>query len=57
MAVPANNNSVTATTGLTPFYTNCRRHSESQNPQRTEVMNLASHAYAHWIAVALNCGK
>ena len=27
------------------------------NPQRTEVMNAASHAYAHWIAGALDRGK
>ena len=42
---------------MTPFYTNYRRHPESQNPQRSEVMNSASHAYAHWIAGALDRGK
>ena len=28
-----------------------------QNPQKTEVMNPASHAYAHWIAGVLDRGK
>ena len=54
MAEHAYNNSVTSATGLTPFYTNYGRHPESQYPQRTEVMNPASHAYAHWIAGALD---
>ena len=56
MAEHAYNNSVTSATGLTPFYTNYGRHPELQNPQRTEVMNPASHAYAHWIAGALVTG-
>ena len=42
---------------MTPFYTNYGRHPESQNPQRTDVMNPASHAYAHWIAGTLDRGK
>ena len=42
---------------MTPFYANYGRHPESQNPQRTDVMNPASHAYAHWIAGALERGK
>ena len=57
MAEHAYNNSVTSATRMTPFYTNYGRHPESQNPQRTEVMNPASHAYAHWIAGALDRGK
>ena len=57
MAEHAYNNSVTSATGMTPFYTNYGSHPESQNPQRMEVMNSASHAYAHWIAGALKCGK
>ena len=51
------NNSVTSATGMTPFFANYRRYPESQNPQRTEVMNPASHAYAHWITGALDRGK
>ena len=51
------NNSITSATVITPFYTNYGRHPESQNPQRTEVMNPASHAYAHWIAGALDRGR
>ena len=57
MAEHAYNNSVTSATGMTPFYINYGRHPESQNPQRTEVMKPASHAYAHWIAGALERGK
>ena len=57
MAEHAYNNSITSATGMTPFYANYGRHPESQNPQRTEVMNPASHAYAHWIAGALERGK
>ena len=57
MAKQAYNNSVTSATGMTPFYANYRRYPESQNPQRTEVMNPASHAYAHWITNALDRGK
>ena len=53
----AYNNSVTSATGMTPFYTNYRRHPKTQNPQRTEVMYPASHAYAHGIAGALERGK
>ena len=47
MAEHAYNNSVTFATGMTPFYSNYGRLPESQNPQRMEVMNPASHAYAH----------
>ena len=54
MAEHAYNNSITSATGMTPFYANYGRHPESQNPQRTEVMNPASHAYTHWIAGALH---
>ena len=57
MAEYAYNNSVTSTTGMTPFYANYERYPESQNPQRTEVLNPASNGYAHWIAGALNRGK
>ena len=57
MTKHAYNNAVTSATGMTPFYTNYGRHPESQNPQRMEVMNPASHCYAHWIAGALECGK
>ena len=57
MAEHAYNYSMTSATGMTPFYTNYGRHPELQNPQRTEVMNPASHAYAHWIAGALDRGK
>ena len=57
MAEHPYNNSETSATGMTPFYANYGRHPESQNPQRTEVMNPASHAYAHWIAGALERGK
>ena len=57
MAEHAYNNSITSATGMTPFYANNGRHPESQNPQRTEVMNPASHAYAHWIAGTLDRGK
>ena len=57
MAEHGYNNSVTSATDMTPFYANYGRHPESQNPQRTEVMNPPSHAYAHWIAGALECGK
>ena len=57
MAEHAYNNSVTSANGMTPFYANYGRHPELQNPQRTEVMNPASHAYAHWIAGALDRGK
>ena len=42
---------------MTLFYANYRRHPDSQNTQRTEVMNPASNAYAHWIAGALDLGK
>ena len=57
MAENAYNNSVTSATRMTPFYAYYRRHPESQNPQRMEVMNPALHAYAHWIAGALDQGK
>ena len=57
MAKHAYNNLVTCATGMTPFYANYERHTESQNPQRTEVMNPASHAYVHWIASTLYRGK
>ena len=57
MAEHAYNNSVTSATRMTPFYANYGRHPKSQNPQRMDVMNLASHAYAHWIASALERGK
>ena len=57
MAEHAYNNSVTSATGMIPFYANYGRHPESQNPQRTEVMNPASHAYAHRNAGALDRGK
>ena len=57
MAEYAYNNSETSATGMTPFYANYGRHPESQNPQRTDVMNRSSHAYAHWIAGALERGK
>ena len=53
MAEHAFNSSVTAATAMTSFYANYGRHPESPNPQRTEVMNPASHAPAHWIASAL----
>ena len=54
MAKHAYSNSITSATGMTPFYANYGRHPELQNPPRTEVMNPASHAYAHWIAGALD---
>ena len=57
MAEHAYNNSITCATGMTPFYANYGRHPESQNTQRTEVRNPASHTYAHWIAGALERGK
>ena len=57
MAEHAYNNSVTSGTGMTPVYTNYGRHPESQNPQRMEVMNPASHAYAHWIPGAQDRGR
>ena len=57
MAKHAYNNSVTSATGMTPFYANYGRRPESQNLQRTEVMNPASHTCAHWIAGALVRGK
>ena len=57
MAEHTYNNSVTSMTGMTPCYANYARHPELQNPQRTEVLNPASHAYAHWIAGALEYGK
>ena len=57
MAEHAYNNSVTSATRMTPFYANYGRHPESYNPQMTEVINPASHAYAHWIAGALDRGK
>ena len=57
MAEHAYNNSVTSATGMTPFYANYGRYPELQNPQRTKAMNPSSHAYAHWIAGALNRGK
>ena len=37
---------------MTSFYANYRRHPVLQNLQRKEVMNPASHTYAHWIASA-----
>ena len=39
------------------MYTNYGRHPKSLNPQRMEVMDPASHAYARWIAGALNRGE
>ena len=57
MAEHTYNNSVTSATGMTPFYANYGRHPELQNPQRTEVLNSASYAYAYWIAGALERGK
>ena len=57
MAEHAYNNSVTTATGMTPVYTNYGRHPEALNPQRTEVMNPAAHAYAHWIKGAFEKGK
>ena len=50
-------NSVTSATGMTPIHANYGRHPESQNPQRTDVMNQVYHAYAHWIAGTLERGK
>ena len=47
MAEHSYNNSVTSATRMTPFYANYGRHLETLNPQRTEVMNPAAHAYAH----------
>ena len=57
MAEHAYNNLITSANRMTTFYANYGRHPESQNPQRTEVMNPASHAYAHWIAGAQDRGK
>ena len=57
MAEHAYNNSETSVTGITSYYANYGRHHESQNPQRMEVMNPASHAYAHWIAGAIKRRK
>ena len=57
LAEHAYKNSVTSATGLTPIYANYGRHPGSQNTQRTEVMNPAYYAYAHWIAGALKRGK
>ena len=57
MAEHVYNNSVTSATGMTPFYANYGRHPETLNPQRTEVMNSAAHAYAHWIQGAFEKGK
>ena len=57
MAYPAYNTSVTSATRMTLFYPNYGWHPESQNPLSTEVMNPASHSYAHWIAGTLNRGK
>ena len=57
MAKHAYNNSITSATGMTPFYANYGRHPESQNPQRTEVMNPASYAYANWTTGNLDRGK
>ena len=54
MGEHAYNNSTTSAIGMTPIYVNYRRYPESQNPQRMEVMKLASHAYAHWIDGALD---
>ena len=54
MAEHTYNNSVTSATRMTPFYANYGRHPKSQNPQRTQVLNPSSHAYAHWIAGALD---
>ena len=57
MTEHAYNNLITSRTRMTLFYTNYRRHPESQNPQRTEVMNLASYAYTPWIAGPQDRGK
>ena len=57
MAEHAYNNSITFMTKMTPFYANYGRHPELQSCQRMEVMNLASHAYTHWIAGKLKHGK
>ena len=57
MAEHAYSNSVTSATGMTHFYNNYGEHPESLNPQRMEVMNPASRAYAHWIKGAFENGK
>ena len=57
MAEHAYNNSITSATGMTTFYANYGRYPKLQNPQRTGVMNPSSHAYAHWIAGALDRGR
>ena len=57
MAEHAYNNSVTSATGMTPFYANYGRHPKTLNLQRTEVMNPAAHAYAHWIKGSFEKGK
>ena len=57
MADHAYNSSTTSATGMTHFYANYGTHPESLNPQRTEVMNPASRAYAHWIKGAFENGK
>jgi hypothetical protein len=49
MAEFAYNNSVTGTTGLSPFYANYGYYPIASNPMATAVRNPASKAYAHWM--------
>jgi hypothetical protein len=49
MAEFAYNNSVTSTTGLSPFYANYGYHPIASNPTATTACNPASEAYGHWM--------
>jgi len=45
----AYNNSVTADTGLSPFYANYGFNPNATNPAAVDILNPASKVYAHWM--------
>jgi len=49
MAEFAYNNSITNTTGISPFYANYRFHPNTMNPTAVLPLNSASFAYGHWM--------
>jgi hypothetical protein len=57
MAEFAYNNSVTSTTGLSPFYANYGYHPIASNPMATATCNPASKAYAYWMHTIYESAK
>ena len=54
MAEFAYNNSVTTSTGLSPFYANYGFNPNATNPMAVNILNPASKVYAHWMHIVHN---